>query len=135
MTRSVAPTLIAMVVIAGFAVPGHASTINISGTFSGDPTLTPNGTPGVFVQNLTGDGDDTIYGSFTPTSQSTVSSAIRRTYLFQVGRSRRPLPKAPCSAPATATGPPADLAPRRLRSTSCSRAEPGSSRGTRGKPQ
>jgi len=61
-----------MVVIAGFAVPGHASTINISGTFSGDPTLTPNGTPGVFVQNLTGDGDDTIYGSFTPTSQSTV---------------------------------------------------------------
>jgi hypothetical protein len=72
MTRSVAPTLIAMVVIAGFAVPGHASTINISGTFSGDSTLTPNGTPGVFVQNLTGDGDDTIYGSFTPTSRSTV---------------------------------------------------------------
>jgi PEP-CTERM motif-containing protein len=44
----------------------------ITGTFTGDSTLTPTGTPGVFIQNFSGDGDDTTYGSFTPQSQSTI---------------------------------------------------------------
>jgi hypothetical protein len=51
--------------------PVRAGTI-ISGTFSGDATLTLTGTPGVYLQNFTGDGDDATYGSFTPNSQSTV---------------------------------------------------------------
>jgi hypothetical protein len=45
---------------------------SISGTFSGDSTLTPTGTPGVFVQNFTGDGHDDTYGAFTPASMSTI---------------------------------------------------------------
>jgi hypothetical protein len=52
------------------AVPVQAG--SISGTFDGDATLTPTGTPGIYTQNFTGDGDDTTYGSFTPTSQSTI---------------------------------------------------------------
>ena len=34
--------------------------------------MTPTGTPGVFTQSFTGDGHDTTFGGFTPTSQSTV---------------------------------------------------------------
>ena len=63
--------VIALLMMAGFAVPVHASTM-ITGTFNGDATLTPTSTPGISIQNFTGDGDDTTYDSFTPTSQSTV---------------------------------------------------------------
>jgi hypothetical protein len=42
----------------------------ISGTLDGDVTLTPTGTPGVYSQSFTGDGDDTTYGAFTPSSTS-----------------------------------------------------------------
>jgi hypothetical protein len=45
---------------------------SISGTYSGDATLTPTGTPGVFVQNFTGEGDDTTFGSFIAQSTATV---------------------------------------------------------------
>jgi hypothetical protein len=34
--------------------PVHAATVDISGTFSGDATLTPKGTPGLYLQNFTG---------------------------------------------------------------------------------
>jgi hypothetical protein len=44
----------------------------ISGTLEGNSTLTPTSMPGVFVQNLTGEGDDTSFGSFIPQSQSTI---------------------------------------------------------------
>jgi len=42
------------------------------GTFDGSATLTPTGTPGVYIQNFSGDGDDNTYGSFTPSSTSTI---------------------------------------------------------------
>ncbi len=61
---------IALLTMVGFAVPVRASTV--SGTLEGDSTLTPAGTPGVFIQNFTGDGDDTTFGSFTAASTSTV---------------------------------------------------------------
>jgi hypothetical protein len=80
--RSVVPTLIALVVLVSFATSSHveprratsshANTINISGTFDGDSILTLTANPGVYAQNFSGDGDDTTYGSFTPTSESTV---------------------------------------------------------------
>ncbi|MGO9256437.1 MAG: hypothetical protein ACLQU1_09070 [Bryobacteraceae bacterium] len=70
MIRSVAFTLTALAMMGAFAVPVHASAI--SGTFDGDATLTATSTPGIFVQNFTGDGVDTIYGSFTPQSNSTI---------------------------------------------------------------
>jgi len=81
--RSLAAPLIAVVVLAGSAVPVYASTI--SGTFDGDATLTPTGTPGVYIQNFTGDGDDTIYGSFTPTSVSTVDFSKPPTIVMSGG--------------------------------------------------
>jgi hypothetical protein len=70
--RSIASTLIALLAMADLAVPVRASTISISGTLSGDSTLTATGTPGDFVQNFTGSGDDTPYGHFTAQSPSAV---------------------------------------------------------------
>jgi len=54
----------------GFAVSVYAGPI--SGSLSGDTTLTPTATPGVFTQNYIGDGNDTTFGSFTLQSTSTV---------------------------------------------------------------
>ncbi len=56
--------------LGALSVPAHAGVI--TGTFTGDSTLTPTGTPGVFIQNFSGDGDDTTFGAFTPLSQSTI---------------------------------------------------------------
>jgi hypothetical protein len=69
---SMVPVVMALVVMAGFALPVQASTISISGTLTGDSTLTPTGTPGIFAQNFSGDGDDATFGSFTALSQSNV---------------------------------------------------------------
>jgi hypothetical protein len=70
MTRPITATLIALLVTASLAVPLQGG--SISGTFEGDSTLTPTSPPGVFVQNFTGDGDDTIFGSFKVQSQSLI---------------------------------------------------------------
>jgi len=72
-----------MVVMGGLFVPVQGG--SISGTISGDSTLTPKGTPGVFVQNFTGDGDDTTYGAFTPVSQSTIDFSKPPTILISDG--------------------------------------------------
>jgi hypothetical protein len=83
MIRSLPATLIALVVIGGLAVPVHAT--SISGTLSGDSTLTPTAEPGVFVQNFTGDGDDTIFGSFTAQSDSTIDFSHPPTIVISSG--------------------------------------------------
>ena len=70
MCRPIAATLVAVVIMVGLVSPVQGG--SISGMLSGDSTLTPTSTPGVFVQNFTGDGDDTTYGSFTPQSQSMI---------------------------------------------------------------
>jgi hypothetical protein len=59
-----------IVALAGNAIPVRAGMI--TGTFDGVGTLTPTGTPGIFIQNFTGDGDDATYGPFTALSQSTL---------------------------------------------------------------
>jgi hypothetical protein len=59
-----------VVALGGLVVPVQADVI--TGTFEGDSTLTPTGTPGVFLQNFTGNGDDTTFGLFTPSSNSTI---------------------------------------------------------------
>jgi hypothetical protein len=64
------PITLALVVLSGLAVPARAG--SLSGTFDGDSTLTLTGSPGIYVQNFTGDGDDVTYGSFTPQSLSTI---------------------------------------------------------------
>jgi hypothetical protein len=63
-------TFAAVVAFGGLVVPAQAG--SISGTFDGVATLTPTGTPGVFTNNFSGDGEDNTFGPFTPTSQSTV---------------------------------------------------------------
>jgi hypothetical protein len=70
MRRSITVFVVAIVAFGGLVVPVQAGML--AGTFDGDSTLTPTGTPGVYAQNFTGDGDDNIYGSFTPSSQSTI---------------------------------------------------------------
>jgi hypothetical protein len=60
----------ALIVVSGVMTSAKAAAI--SGSFDGVSTITPTGTPGVFTQSFSGDGDDTTYGSFTPTSTSTV---------------------------------------------------------------
>jgi len=74
MCRPITATLVAVVIMVGLVSPVQGG--SISGMLSGDSTRTPNGTPGVYVQNFTGDGDDTTYGSFTPQSQSTIDFSI-----------------------------------------------------------
>jgi PEP-CTERM motif len=56
--------------LVAFAGPMRADVI--TGMFDGVATLTPTAEPGVFTQNFTGDGNDTILGAFTPSSQSTI---------------------------------------------------------------
>jgi hypothetical protein len=60
----------AMLLLATLVIPLHAS--QLSGNFDGTGTLTPTGTPGIFIQNFTGDGTDTTFGAFTIVGQSTV---------------------------------------------------------------
>jgi hypothetical protein len=61
---------ILLVSIAWLAMPALAG--EISGSFDGTATLTPTGTPGVFIQNFAGDGTDNTYGAFDVSSMSTV---------------------------------------------------------------
>jgi hypothetical protein len=70
MTRSVAASLIVLLLVGGFAAQVHAGPI--SGSLSGDGTLTPAGAPDIFNQNYTGDGTDTTFGPFTLETVSTV---------------------------------------------------------------
>jgi hypothetical protein len=70
MRPSITAAVVVFVALAGFVLPAHAELL--SGTFSGESTLTPTGTPGVFVQNFTGHGVDATFGSFTAQSTSTI---------------------------------------------------------------
>src|SRR5271165_3429943 len=59
-----------LVSLAWLIVPAQAG--SLGGSFDGVATLTPTGTPGIFIQNFAGDGTDATFGAFTATSQSTV---------------------------------------------------------------
>jgi hypothetical protein len=51
-------------------LPVPANALLVSGTYIGQSNLTPSGLPGVLLQNFTGDGDDTTFGTFTLTDES-----------------------------------------------------------------
>ena len=70
MRCSITFSLVALVGLVGMVIPVRAGTL--SGTFDGSSTLTPTGTQGVYSQTFTGDGDDTTYGAFTPSSLSSI---------------------------------------------------------------
>lgn len=84
MRRLLTAIWIPLVIMGGLAVPARGA-IMISGTFDGDSTLTPTGTPGVYMQNFTGDGDDTTFGAFKPTSTSTIDFSNPPTILISDG--------------------------------------------------
>jgi hypothetical protein len=68
--RALAAPLLLLVVTLCLIVPAYAG--SIEGSFDGNATLTPTSTPGVFIQNFTGDGTDTRFGAFDLSSMSTV---------------------------------------------------------------
>ena len=70
MKRSIAVLVLAFMVFWSLHVPASAG--SLSGTFEGDSTLTPTGSPGIYTQSFTGDGDDVTYGLFTPSATSTI---------------------------------------------------------------
>ncbi len=70
MRRPITAPLVALVALGGLVAPVQGG--SISGTYSADATLTLTSTPGVFVQNITGDGVDTTFGSFIAQSSATV---------------------------------------------------------------
>jgi hypothetical protein len=116
MRRSVAATLIVLAAMVGFAVPVHADPI--SGTLTGDSTLTPTGTPGIFVQNFTGDGDDTVFGSFTPQSQSTIDFSHPRDIVVSDGMFLETFSDGTLFGTSSGSGTLAGMEPRQLHSTS-----------------
>lgn len=69
MRRWITTSFIALVALGVSVVPTHADLI--SGNFDGVAVLTPTA-PNVFLQTFTGDGDDTLLGSFTAQSTSIV---------------------------------------------------------------
>ena len=71
MRRSIAAPVVALVAVWALAMPVQAGIL--SGTFDGDATITPTGTPGIYTQNFTGDGTDDTYGAFTPSSTATIN--------------------------------------------------------------
>jgi PEP-CTERM motif-containing protein len=83
MIRSIAATLITLVMMGCLPALVHAD--SFSGTLSGNSTLTPTGTPGVFVQDFTGTGSDTVFGAFTVTSQSTIDFSAPPTIVISSG--------------------------------------------------
>ncbi len=70
MRRPITAPLVALVALGGLVAPVQGG--SISGIYSGTATLTPTSTSGVFVDNFTGDGDDTTFGSFMVQSSATV---------------------------------------------------------------
>jgi len=85
MVRLVAAASVVLLGVAVLAAPVRASTVSISGTLSGSATFTPTGSPAIFLENVTGDGDDTAYGSFTHSSQLTVDFSSPSNFTFSDG--------------------------------------------------
>src|SRR5262249_45708764 len=71
MRRLSAASCIAVVALGWLVVPARADLI-LSGDAEGDGVLTPTGPPGMFLQQLTGEGDDMTLGPFTIQSQAMI---------------------------------------------------------------
>lgn len=68
MTRSLAATLFALVMMGSLAVPALADETPTSGTVMGNSILTATGNPFVFDTSFTGSGVDTVTGNFASTN-------------------------------------------------------------------
>jgi hypothetical protein len=80
MARSVAAILFALVMMASLAGPVQADSISVSGTVTGNSTLTPTADPAVFDSKFTGSGVDTVSGAFTTTNTGTIKFTSSTTF-------------------------------------------------------
>ena len=71
MIRSLAATLIALVMMGALAMPVLADSTPTSGTLTGNSILTPTSNPYVYDASFSGSGVDTVSGSFTATNMGT----------------------------------------------------------------
>jgi hypothetical protein len=101
MRRLITATLLALLALGGLAAPAQAG--RISGELEGDSVFTPI-SPGVFLQNFSGDGDDTIYGPFTPVSQSTVDFSNPPNILISNGTFTETFPHGTLSGTSSGSG-------------------------------
>ena len=81
MIRSLAATLFALVMMGGLAVSAQADSTPVSGTLTGNTTLTATANPDVFDSNFTGSGIDTVSGAFTTTNTSTITFTSSSTFI------------------------------------------------------
>ena len=81
MIRSLAAALSALVMMAGLAVSAHADTTPVSGTLTGNTTLTPTSNPAVFDSSFTGSGIDSVFGAFTTTNTGTLTFTSLTTFI------------------------------------------------------
>jgi hypothetical protein len=116
MRRPITATLLVVVVMVGLAGLAHAG--SLSGTFDGDATITATGTPGIYTQSFTGDGDDVTYGSFTPTSTSTVDFSNPPQIHFTDGMLLMTFTQGTLFGTSSGTGTANGTGPPHLRSTS-----------------
>ena len=132
MIRSFAASLIALVMMGGFAASVSAGPI--SGTLSGDATLTPTAALGVFTQNYSGDGNDTMFGSYTVQSTSTVDFSHPPNVVISDGTFTETFSEGTLFGTSSGNGTASGMEPRRLQPTWCSPVEQGFSRAPQGKP-
>jgi hypothetical protein len=81
MIRSLAVTLIALVILGGLAVPAQADSTSSTGTLTGTSTLTPTATLGVFDTSFSGSGVDSVSGPFTATNMGTLEFTSLVTFI------------------------------------------------------
>ena len=83
MRHSITAPLIVLVALGGLVAPARAG--SISGDISGDTVITPI-SPNIFFQSFSGEGDDTVLGSFAMQSQSTVDLSNPPDIIISNGR-------------------------------------------------
>ncbi len=81
MIRSLAATLILLVMMGALAVPVQADTTPVSGTLMGTSTLTPTSNPAVFDSSFTGSGVDSVSGPYTTTNTSIITFTSLTTFI------------------------------------------------------
>ena len=81
MIRSLVVTLIALVIFGGLAAPAQADSTSSTGTLTGNTTLTPTATLGVFKESFAGSGVDSVSGPFTGTNMGTLTFTSLTTFI------------------------------------------------------
>ena len=87
MFRSLAVTLIALMIMGALAKPVQADTTPVSGTLTGTTTLTATANPAVFDTNFTGSGVDSVSGPFTTTNMGTLTFSSPTTFTTSLTKS------------------------------------------------